>query len=554
MSAEAASRLADEYWVYHRGSAHMWNIDRGDVEQIEHWEDFSPEGISVRLERLGQFAARAELIGQAELDDRAHALASSVSFSARANAAMLPYVRDLSLVAGAFNFAAYLTVMVPGYGLTTGAHAQGYITKLRSLPSFIDGWVASLEQGAARGRGATARGIMAAIAELDVILATDPAADPLVGQPPPSEFSEREADQWRAEVVESVRHFVRPAITRLRTMLCDEALPGARPDDRPGICHIADVGDDYQALLRASTSTDLTAEQIHEIGRTQLTLLDDEYRVLGAVVLELDDPIALRARLRDDPSLRYDTAAEVIADATAALARAQSEAPRWFARLPVATVSTVAVEAGPLAYYTAPSPDGSRGGTCYYNVAEPTMWTRFALEATTFHESVPGHHLQLALAQELDLHPVLGELEVTSYGEGWGLYAERLADRMSLYSGPLQRIGMLTVDSLRAARLVVDTGIHAKGWTRHQAIEFLTAKTALAKVNAEREVDRYIADPGQATSYMIGRLEIERLRDHAAARLGDRFSLGEFHDTVLGNGMTPLTQLGRAVEAWIDRR
>ncbi len=554
MSAADAARLADEYWAYHRGSAHMWNIDRGDVEQIEHWEDFSPEATSVRLERLEQFAARAESIGQAELDDRAHALAAAVAFSARATAAMLPYVRDLSLVAGAFNFAAYLTVMVPGYGLTTRAHGQGYITKLRSLPAFIDSWISGLEQGAARGRSATAGGILATIAELDVIIATDPATDPLVGQPAPSEFSEREADRWRAEVVESVGHFVRPAITRLRTVLHDDALPGARPDDRPGICHIADVGDDYQALLQAATSTDLTAEQIHEIGRTQLALLDDEYRALGAAVLELDDPIALRARLRDDPSLRYDSAGEVIADAASALARAESAAPRWFARLPVATASTVAVEAGPLAYYTAPSPDGSRGGTCYYNIADPTMWTRFGLEATTFHESVPGHHLQLALAQELDLHPVLGELEVASYGEGWGLYAERLADEMSLYSGPLQRIGMLTLDSLRAARLVVDTGIHAMGWTRHQAIEFLTANTSLGEANAQREIDRYIADPGQATSYMIGRLEIERLRNHAAARLGDRFSLGEFHDTVLGNGMSPLTQLGRTVEAWIGRR
>ena len=130
---------------------------------------------------------------------------------------------------------------------------------------------------------------------------------------------------------------------------------------------------------------------------------------------------------------------------------------------------------------------------------------------TTFHESVPGHHLQLALAQELDLHPVLGELEVASYGEGWGLYAERLADEMGLYSSELQRIGMLTLDSLRAARLVVDTGLHGRGWSRQEAIDFLVANTTLELSNAEGEIDRYIATPGQATSYMVGRLEIERL-------------------------------------------
>ena len=180
------------------------------------------------------------------------------------------------------------------------------------------------------------------------------------------------------------------------------------------------------------------------------------------------------------------------------------------------------------------------------------MWTRFSLEATTFHESVPGHHVQLALAQELGLHPILGELEVTSYSEGWGLYAERLADEMALYSGPLQRVGMLTLDSLRAARLVVDTGLHAFGWTRDEAITFLVSNTSLVHSNAGREVDRYIADPAQATSYMIGRLEIERLRTHATARLGHRFSLPEFHDAVLGNGMIPLTELARTIETWIE--
>jgi uncharacterized protein (DUF885 family) len=305
-------------------------------------------------------------------------------------------------------------------------------------------------------------------------------------------------------------------------------------------------------LLNAATSTELTPERVHEIGRDQLALLDDEYRALGAAALGVDDPAEQRARLRDDPSLRYATSADVITDAVAAFSRAHAEAPRWFTRLPVSSCSPVAVDAGPMAYYTAPSPDGARGGTFFYNTSDPTMWTRFSLEATTFHESVPGHHVQLALALELGLHPILGELEVASYGEGWGLYAERLADEMSLYSGPLQQLGMLTLDSLRAARLVVDTGLHAFGWSRDDAITFLVSNTSLVHANAEREVDRFIADPGQATSYMIGRLEIERLRTHATARHGHRFSLPEFHAAVLGNGMTPLTELGRTIDAWIE--
>jgi len=206
-----------------------------------------------------------------------------------------------------------------------------------------------------------------------------------------------------------------------------------------------------------------------------------------------------------------------------------------------------------MAYYTGPSPDGSRGGTYFFNTADPSAWSRYQLEVTTFHESVPGHHMQLAIAQEADLHPVVGELEVTSYGEGWGLYAERLADEMDLYSSPLQRLGMLTADSLRAARLVVDTGIHAMGWTRDRAVEFMLASTPTDQRNAETEIDRYIAQPGQATSYMVGRLEIDRLRRHARQQLGSRFSITSFHDVVLANGMTPLGQLARNVDAWVER-
>jgi uncharacterized protein (DUF885 family) len=443
--------------------------------------------------------------------------------------------------------------MVPGYTLTTVEHGRGYITKLRAVPSFIDGWIAGLGEGLTVGRSATARGLRSAIAELDDMLRSDAADDPLVSQEPPTEMSDREIEQWRAEIVACVRGSVRPALGRLRNMLQDSVLPGARSDDRPGICHLAGGGNDYQALLHAATSTELTAEEIHEIGHTRLALLDDEYRTLGPVAIGVDDPAELRARLRDDPSLRYTTANEVINDARAALERAHAEAPRWFTRLPAAICTPIANDGGPMAYYAAPSPDGARGGTFFYNTSEPAMWTRFSLEATTFHESVPGHHVQLALAQELDVHPVLGELEVTSYSEGWGLYAERLADEMSLYSGPLQQLGMLTLDSLRAARLVVDSGIHALGWTREQAIEFLVSNTSLVRDNAQREIDRYIASPGQSTSYMVGRLEIERLRAHAATRLRDGFSLPEFHAAVLGNGMMPLAELGRSIAAWIDR-
>jgi uncharacterized protein (DUF885 family) len=552
MTTSSVTELADDYWDFHRGSAQFWNIDRGDVDEIERWEDLSNAGVAARVERLGEFVRRAEAQAALAENDGDRTLVAAVGFSAQSTIATLPYMRDLTLVGGSMNLAAFMKFLVPAYALASAQHGRGYVTKLRQVPAFVDGWIDGLRAGIAAGRCATGRGVTKAIAELDAMLVVAPADDPLVGQDAPTELSADQVANWRVEVADAVRRDVRPAMARLREALNEVLLPAARSDERAGICHVPGGEADYQALLRAATSTELTAAEVFELGHQTLASLDDEYRVLGAAALGVSDPAEVRARLRDDPLFRYTTAAELTEDATAALTRASREAPQWFTRLPNASCVIAPIQGGGMAFYTGPSPDGERGGTCYFNVSDPAIWTRSSLEATMFHESVPGHHLQLALAQELDLHPVVGELEVASFGEGWGLYAERLADEMSLYTGPLQRLGMLTLDSLRAARLVVDTGLHAMGWTREQAIDFMLGTTSLVRSNVEGEVDRYIADPGQATSYMIGRLEIDRLRRTAYERLGDRFSVAAFHDTVLGNGMMPLPALDRLVSAWIE--
>lgn len=544
---------ADEYWEYFRGSAQLWNIDRGDVDQIEHWEDLSPSGVATRIERLGSFADQAAALTTPGIGDRDRSLLAAIEFSARATAATLPFERDLAMVAGPFNFVTFVSVLIPGYSLVTREHGLGYISKLRSMPSFVDGWIDGLRDGARAGRVATARGVAAAVDAFDALLRRDVTDDPLASQEPPSELNPADAAAWRNDVVSAIRDATRPALARLRIVLHDELLPVARSDQRPGICDLPGGEEGYAGLLWASTSTALTPRAVRELGMQQLALLDDEYRLLGESTFGIEDPARLRERLRMDSSLRYTSADEIIADAMAAVARAETEVPRWFARLPRSACNVVGASNGPMAYYTGPSPDGNRPGTYYVNATNPAAWARYQLEVTTFHEAVPGHHLQLALAQEADLHPVVGELEVTSFGEGWGLYAERVADEMGLYSSPLQRVGMLTLDSLRAARLVVDTGIHALGWSRDAAIEFLLAQTALDRVNAASEIDRYIATPGQATSYMVGRLEIQRLRAHARQRLGSRFSVTTFHDIVLGSGMTPLHQLARSIDVWLDQ-
>lgn len=545
----AVLALADEYWAFHRGTAQLWNIDRGDVDQVEHWEDFAAEAIASRIETLHGFVRRSEqLLGSTVGHDRT--LVMAVEFSARAMIASLPYLRDSALVAGPFDVVTWMTVLVPAYELTTAAQGRGYAQKLRSAPEFIDRWIDGLRDGSQLGRTATARGVARAVSRIDDWLALPFEQDPLLGQDPPSELSEREVDAWRTELGATVPS-IRSSLERLRAVFVEEIAPVAPGDDRPGLAHRPNGVSDYDALLFASTSIRLGADEIHQLGRDLLERLDDEYSTIGGVALGEDDPATVRSRLRDDPSLRYRSADDVIADARSIVERAVAAAPEWFSTVPTATCEVTPVHGRGFAFYTAPSPDGSRPGRCYVHVDDPSIWTRANLEPTIFHECVPGHHLQLAGALERDdLHPVLGELEVTSFGEGWGLYAERLADEMALYSGPLQRLGMLTLDSLRAARLSVDTGLHALGWSRTQAIEFIVDSTPLTWADAEVEVDRYLADPGQATSYMVGRIGIDRLRASAEARLGDRFDVADFHEVILRQGMVPLTALDDAVDRW----
>jgi uncharacterized protein (DUF885 family) len=205
-----------------------------------------------------------------------------------------------------------------------------------------------------------------------------------------------------------------------------------------------------------------------------------------------------------------------------------------------------------IAYYRHPSPDGKRPGTYMINTYLPETRPRYEAEALAFHESVPGHHLQIAVAQELTGIPEFRKHQgVTAFVEGWGLYAERLADEMGLYTSDVDRIGMLSFDAWRACRLVVDTGLHAEGWTRQQAIDYMTDNSILAENNIENEVDRYITWPGQALAYKLGQMEILRLRDEAKAKLGTRFDIKAFHDAVLGNGAVALPVLRRQVEAYI---
>jgi uncharacterized protein (DUF885 family) len=410
-----------------------------------------------------------------------------------------------------------------------------------------------LEAGVANGRTPAAFAIDDTVSQLDHWLAGPIDEDPLLHTADPTGVAD--ADAWRARIREAVETDVRPAMALYRDTIRDRIRPHARDDAHVGLTWLADGDAVYDTMIRYHTTLTKSAREIHEIGLQQIDKLAGEYRVLGKEVLGTEDVPEIFRRLREDPALHHTNGPDIVAASKAALAKASGAMGDWFGILPKASCDVEETQSGAIAFYFPPAKDGSRGGVFFMNTSDPEGWGRYQIEATSYHEGIPGHHLQLSISSELTTIPEFRKRSfIAAYGEGWGLYSERLADEMGIYSTPLDRMGMLEADSMRACRLVVDTGMHALGWSRQQAIEYMTDNSPMAVGHITAEIDRYAVTPGQALAYMIGRLEIQRIRREAEAALGPRFEIKSFHDTVLGSGLMPLPTLDRVVQAWVERQ
>jgi len=440
--------------------------------------------------------------------------------------------------------------LVPKVTLATPAQAADYLERCARLAGCLDQAGDRLRAGLANGRTPPALGVRAVVRQLDAYLAGPLDDDPLLVPPPPPG---RDAAGFRERLAAVVAGSVRPAMARYRDLLAGQVAARARPDDRCGLVHVPGGEAVYRAAVADHTTTDRDPAELHQLGLELVAQLVEEYRALGERVLGSGDMGQVLQRLREDPALRFGTAAEILQSGRDALERAVAALPGVVHRVPrapcvVDEMSAYEAKDAVLGYYQPPAADGSHPGVHWLNTSAPASRTRYEYEALAFHESVPGHHLQFALAQEQEELPRFRRFGyVTAFSEGWALYTERLADELGLYSGDLERLGMLSFDSWRACRLVVDTGLHLFGWSRDQAIGYMLANSALTRTNIENEVDRYVAMPGQALAYMVGRLELVRLRELAAGRLGARFDLRAFHDLVLGTGGVPLSVLAEVV-------
>ena len=528
----------------------------GSLYGFAGYDSLLPDlGAAAELEQAGKLAAvaeRSESLPESGLDEGEHQTLDFVRFMSRnmAGAARVPLI-EFTICDTFVDPVASVLTMLPKLALDTEERRQGYLARLEGLPQLLRTASARHREGTAAGRTAVARLVDSAVAQLDHLM-----ADPALGA---VTRSENDDPGFVAAARTAVDDLVRPALRSYQEALRSEILPQARDDAHPGICFLPDGEAMYAALARLHASTDHSPDVLHTIGREIVEQVGQELIETGSRIWGSTDPADIFHRLTNDPALRYENRDEMLEHARRVVTEAEAEAPEWFAVVPEVPCAVEAVpeaeEAGmAAAYYMPGAIDGSRQGTYYLNTSKPTERHRYAAEDIAFHEAVPGHHFQLTVAMEsADLAPARRVLFDTACGEGWGLYAERLADEMGLYSDDVARMGLFAADSWRASRLVIDTGLHALGWSRQEAVDWLAAHTPMPRMEVESEVDRYISFPGQALAYMVGRREIVRLREMAAGRLGTAFDLKQFHDHVLRAGILPLAALARAVERWVDR-
>ena len=446
--------------------------------------------------------------------------------------------------------------LVPLLSFKTVKDYDDYVARLKSLPKQFDDVTARMRKGMADGLMQPKFLLEKAAAQAEGIAAKKPEdtpfARPLASMP--TTFSAEEQARLREAVVSAIRDSVLPAYVKFARFVKDEYAPKGRLE--PGMWSLPDGNARYAAQVKRLTTTDKTPEEIHQIGLQQVAELERQMMVI-AKKQGFSDLKSFNASIEKNPKLHYQSREQILELYRKYIAQMKPKLPELFGRLPKADVEVDAVESfrekeASGAQYNQGAKDGSRPGRVMVNTSEPEKRQFISTESTAYHEGVPGHHLQISIAQELDeLPPVRQQTFYGAFVEGWALYAERLGKEVGFYQDPYSDYGRLQDEMLRAIRLVVDTGFHAKKWTRDQVVQFFHDHSATAEVEVQSETDRYIAWPGQALGYKMGQLKILELRERAKKALGSRFDVREFHDQVLGAGALPLDVLDQRIDGWI---
>ena len=553
----ALDDVIERHWQWVLEQYPERRLEYGDRSGNASWADRSPEAFRQRYEDEGRFVSQLEQIEPATL-----------SADGRVNRSML--LRELRDNRSEFEDGLHLIAldmrsgpqhwhsMIDYLPMETEQDYLDWLMRLKALPEQLTQYQALLDEGLQKER-TQAQIVMSRVpAQIQSLLDVDASDSPFFKafSTLPDHFDASQQETLKKEAREIIERELNPAFKQLLTFLEERYLPAARA---PGIGSLPGGKQVYTRLAQHFTTTDMTPDEIHDIGLREVARIRGEMEAVIEEVGFEGDIASFNAFLRTDPQFYYDSPEALLEGYQAVSKRLDPGLVKLFGKLPRAPygVRPIPDEEAPdttTAYYMRPAIDGSRPGWYYVNLYQPEVRPKFEMEVLSVHESVPGHHLQIALAQELTGLPEFRRNGgFTAFIEGWGLYSERLGYDMGLYTDPYSRYGQLVYDMWRAVRLVVDTGMHYFGWDRQRAIDYFLANAAKSEADIVNEIDRYIGWPGQALAYKIGQLKMLQLRAEAEEALGEQFDIRDFHDEMLGAGALPLDVLEARMDEWLAR-
>jgi uncharacterized protein (DUF885 family) len=554
--SKALDKLFDDYWQYALRTAPEGATFLGDNRYNDAWSDFSAAAFNTNLQRESEFIARLGAIdttGLPEQEKLSSELLMRSFIDDQESARFKPWEMPVTQFGGPHLTFPQVIAVMP---FVTVKDYDNYIARLTKIPAVFAQVQQDMDAGIDDGRTVPQMLMEKAQAQLVKMATTKPEDSPFAAplKKLPASISAADQKRIKTEAMDAITKQVLPSYDRFGRYLKAQYIPKARTT--LGATALPDGKAYYAYLIRTSTTTSRSADEIHQLGLDEVKR--DETEMLAiAKKLGFNDLKSFNESLKNDPK-QHATSADQLLDAfRKPLDAMKAKLPDLFGRLPKAPFEVKATpdfrEANSApADYQPGTPDGKRPGTFYANTYHFADRQLFAAEAIAFHEGIPGHHLQISISQELTGIPEFRkEGGYTAYQEGWGLYAERLGKDVGFYTNPYDDYGRLQADVWRAIRLVVDTGVHSKGWTRQQMVDYFHDHSGVDESSVQAEVDRYIAIPSQALAYKSGQLKLIELRERAKAKLGAKFDIRNFHDEVLDSGALPLDVLEKRVDAWI---
>jgi uncharacterized protein (DUF885 family) len=555
-TTKALHALFDAEWEYTMEQFPTYASTLGDRRWNDRWDDDSMEAIRKRREHTGETLARLNGIDRAKLST-----ADQLNYDL--------FKKELEMDIEGYRFQMYLMPINQRGGIQTADELtellrfetlkdyDDWVARLRAFPVLMEQDMALMREGA-KAKVMWPRIVLGRVpGQIDKQLVQKPEDSPFYKpfKSFPDSIPARERERLTKSAREAIASGVIPSFQKLKTYFTGEYLPAAF--EQVGIWQLPQGQEMYAYLARRHTTTNMTPQEIHEKGLSEVKRIRAEMQAIMDKVGFKGTLQEFFVKLRTDPQFYYKTPEELFEAYRSLAKRIDPNLVKVFKTLPRMPYGVTPIPANiapdtTTAYYNSPAADGSRAGLYYVNLYKPETRPKWEMMALSLHESVPGHHLQIALAQELGEIPKFRRYGgYTAFVEGWGLYAESLGEEMGLYDDPYAKFGQLTYEMWRAVRLVVDTGMHSMKWDRQRAINFFMENAAKTEQDIVNEIDRYISMPGQALAYKIGQLKFRELRERARRELGDQFDIRDYHDVVLLSGAVPLDVLERNVDAWI---